>query len=167
MRSSGRGVAPVSRRSRRPAIRTAGSDSGARTTASSWRSSPTAPAPSESNTGNWCSTSSRLRRSTTATGDSLPHAGESVQVDEYPHPVTTVPPVYPKRARQDGIEGTVVVEVLVGRDGRVHDARILKSIPILDDAAVAAVRQWIFRPAQSKGQPVAVWVAAPVKFTLQ
>jgi TonB family protein len=103
----------------------------------------------------------------TMAGDSLPRFGESVVVEEFPRAVTTVPPVYPKKARKDGIEGTVVVQALVGRDGRVHDTRIAKSIPALDEAAAAAVRQWVFRPAQSQGQPVAVWVAVPVKFTLE
>jgi TonB family protein len=100
-------------------------------------------------------------------GDSLPRLGESVLVEEFPSAVTTVPPVYPKKARQDGIEGTVIVQALIGRDGRVQDTRIGKSIPGLDEAAAAAVRQWVFRPAKAKGQPVAVWVAVPVKSTLQ
>jgi len=42
----------------------------------------------------------------------------------------------------------------------------LKSIPMLDAAAIAAVKQWVFKPALSNNKPVAVWVAVPVKFTL-
>jgi len=48
----------------------------------------------------------------------------------------------------------------------VVDTKVVKSIPMLDAAAVACVRQWIFKPALSKGQPVSVWVAVPVKFSL-
>ena len=76
-------------------------------------------------------------------------------------------PVYPPDARRKGIEGTVMVQALVGRDGAVHDTRIVKSIPGLDKAAVAAVKQWTFKPALSKGKPMAVWVAVPVQFTLK
>jgi protein TonB len=56
--------------------------------------------------------------------------------------------------------------VLVGKDGFVKDTRVVKSIPELDDAAVASVRQWRFNPAYANGAPVAVWVAVPVKFSL-
>ena len=59
-----------------------------------------------------------------------------------------------------------MVRALVGKDGRVKDTRIVKSIPMLDEAAVAAVREWVFKPALSHDQPVAIWVAVPVKFSL-
>lgn len=62
--------------------------------------------------------------------------------------------------------GTVLVQALVGKDGRVKDVRNHKCIPELDAAAVAAVKQWIIKPAQLDGRPVAVWVAVPVKFSL-
>ena len=52
------------------------------------------------------------------------------------------------------------------RDGTVADVRIVKSIPPLDSAAAAAVRQWRFKPAMASGQPVAAWVEVPVRFTL-
>ena len=80
--------------------------------------------------------------------------------------ISKVPPDYPTWAREQGISGTVMVMALVGRDGTVKDTRITQSIPQLDDYARGAVRQWRFKPAQSKGKPVAVWVAVPVKFTL-
>lgn len=50
-------------------------------------------------------------------------------------------------------------------DGRVQDTRILKSIPMLDTAAVAAVRQWVFKPARNNGRPRAVWVNIPVRLS--
>ena len=98
-------------------------------------------------------------------GDS-PKFGEYVYVEELPEAVWKAFPVYPPAARASGVEGQVLVQALVGSDGLVKDTRIVKSIPELDDAAVAAVRQWRFKPARSKGQPVAVWVAVPVKFSL-
>jgi protein TonB len=90
-----------------------------------------------------------------------------VYVEELPEAITRVPPVSTGAIRRSGVEGTVILRALVGSDGRVADVRIMKSIPELDEAAVAAVRQWVFKPARSKGQPVPVWVAIPVKFSLQ
>ena len=98
-----------------------------------------------------------------APGD-MPKPGESVYVEELPEAITKVPPVYPTDGRK--LEGTVVVQALVGRDGLVKDTRIVKSIPLLNDAAIAAVKQWTFKPATAKGEPVAVWVAIPIKFSL-
>jgi TonB family protein len=83
-----------------------------------------------------------------------------------PEIITRVDPVYPLAARRAGVDGTVLVQALVGADGRVKDTKIIKSIPALDAAAVAAVRQWVFKPGRSNGRPAPVWVAVPVKFTL-
>jgi protein TonB len=98
--------------------------------------------------------------------DQLPAFGEFVYVEELPEAITRVPPEYPDIARQSNMEGTVVVQALVGKDGRVKDTKIVKSVPVLDDAAEKAVKQWVFKPALSNNKPVAVWVAVPVKFTL-
>jgi len=99
-------------------------------------------------------------------GPGLPRFGDTVAAEVLPEAVTTVQPAYPEAARQQQIEGTVVVQALVGRDGLVKEAFVARSVPGLDDAALAAVRQWRFRPALAKGQPVAVWVAVPVRFSL-
>src|SRR5262249_33248285 len=79
-----------------------------------------------------------------------------------PEPVTRVPPVYPESARRQGIEGAVVVKALVGMDGLVRNTTVDHSIPGLDEAAQACVRQWVFKPALSGGRPTAVWVSIPV-----
>jgi protein TonB len=99
--------------------------------------------------------------------DELPAFGEFVYVEELPEAITKVSPDYPDIARQSGMEGTVMVQALVGKDGRVKDVRVVKSVPVLDEAAVKAVRQWVFKPALSNNKPVAVWVAVPVRFTLR
>jgi protein TonB len=98
--------------------------------------------------------------------DELPKFGEYVYVEELPEAVTKVPPVYPDMAREASVDGTVLVQALVGKDGKVMDTKVVKSIPMLDAAAVAAVKQWVFKPALSNNKPVAVWVAVPVRFTL-
>ena len=98
--------------------------------------------------------------------DDTPKFGEYVYVEELPEAVTRIPPQYPDLAREAGVDGTVQVQALVGKDGKVRDVRVTKSIPMLDDAAKNAVRQWVFKPALSNNKPVAVWVAVPVKFSL-
>jgi len=98
--------------------------------------------------------------------DALPKFGEYVYVEELPEAVTKVQPEYPDLARSASVDGTVLVQALVGKDGKVKDTKVVKSIPMLDDAAVKAVKQWVFKPALSNNKPVAVWVAVPVKFTL-
>ena len=99
--------------------------------------------------------------------DALPAFGEYVYVEELPEAISKAQPEYPDIARQSSMEGTVVVQALVGKDGKVKDTKVVKSVPVLDDAAVAAVKKWVFKPALSNNKPVAVWVAVPVKFSLQ
>jgi TonB family protein len=95
-----------------------------------------------------------------------PAFGEYVYVEVLPEAVTKATPVYPDDAMKSGVEGTVMVQALVLEDGTVGDYRIVKSIPPLDQAAIDCVRQWHFKPALNKGNPVAVWVAVPVQFKL-
>ena len=98
--------------------------------------------------------------------DELPKFGEYVYVEELPEAITKIAPTYPDIAREANVDGTVMVQALVGKDGKVKDTRVVKSIPMLDAAAVAAVQAWVFKPALSNNKPVAVWVAVPVKFSL-
>ena len=84
-------------------------------------------------------------------------------------PVKTVhvAPVYPMVARQAHIEGVVILEAVLDDQGRVESVRVLRSFPMLDQAAVDAVRQWRFTPALLNGQPVPVVMTVTVNFTLQ
>ena len=100
------------------------------------------------------------------TEEELPKFGEYVYVEELPVVITTVQPQYPDIAREAGVDGRVVIQALVGKDCKVKDTRVVTSIPMLDAAAVTAVKQYVFKPALSNNKPVAVWVAVPVKFTL-
>jgi len=75
---------------------------------------------------------------------------------------------YTEEARQHGIAGDVVLEIVVRRDGSVGDIRILKGLPSgLNDRAVQAVRQWRFSPARRMGTPVDVIVEVSVEFKLR
>jgi TonB family protein len=94
--------------------------------------------------------------------ESLPNLGDYVYVEELPEAIKKVPPVYPELPRT--VDATVLVQALVGKDGLVKETRVIKSVPLLDQAAVESVRQWVFKPAKTKGKPVAVWVAIPVRF---
>ena len=95
-----------------------------------------------------------------------PEFGEYVSTDELPEAIVKLEPFYPEEAKRDGIEGTVLVQALVIEDGTVADTRAVPSIPALEDAAVACVRQWRFKPAMTGGKPVAVWVVVPIRFVL-
>lgn len=97
----------------------------------------------------------------------VPGMKDFVYYDEPPAVVTQVVPVYPDLAREAGVDGTVMLRVLVGKDGRVKDVHVDRSIALLDEAAVSAARQWVFTPALSNGHPVMVWVAVPVRFSLR
>ncbi len=83
---------------------------------------------------------------------------------EYPEAVERTPPVLPQAARAAGVSGTVMVHALVGKDGLVKDVRVVKSVPMLDAAAIECVRAWKFKPVLVHGKAVAVWVAVPIKF---
>jgi protein TonB len=84
-----------------------------------------------------------------------------------PAKVRHVNPVYPQLAQTAGVQGTVIVEATIGTDGAVTGARVLRSIPLLDTAALDAVRQWQFSPTLLNGVPVSVIMTVTVTFTLR
>ncbi len=84
-----------------------------------------------------------------------------------PTKIRDVRPVYPQEAQDAKIQGVVIIEATIDGTGRVRDARVLRSIPMLDDAALAAVRQWEFTPTLLNGAPVPVIMTMTVNFTLQ
>jgi len=89
-----------------------------------------------------------------------------VYVEELPEAIVRVPPSYPDLAREAGVQGTVMVQAFVCACGEVSDTRVVSSIPLLDQAAIDAVRQWWFKPGLSGGEAVAVWVGIPVRFEM-
>ena len=84
-----------------------------------------------------------------------------------PVKVRDVRPVYPPIAQQAKVSGMVIVEARVGKDGSVEDARVLRSIPLLDQAALDAVLQWQFVPTLLNGVPTPVIMTVTVNFTIE
>jgi periplasmic protein TonB len=78
-----------------------------------------------------------------------------------------VNPVYPPIAQSARVQGVVIVEAIIGPDGRVTEAKVLRSIPLLDAAALDAVKQWVYTPTLLNGVPVPVIMTVTVNFTLQ
>ena len=75
-------------------------------------------------------------------------------------------PQYPPDARAAGITGVVIAEIIVDTSGNVTAAKIVQSIPLLDEAALKAVRNWRYAPTVVNGQPVPVSMTVTVNFTL-
>lgn len=96
-------------------------------------------------------------------------SGADLRVDELPRLVKKVEPEYPRLARMSGVEGVVVLSLLVDESGHVTDTKVLKSLGNTgcDQAAVTAARQWRFTPAKKNGKSVAIWMSAPVLFQLK
>ena len=79
------------------------------------------------------------------------------------------PPKYPRTARRRGFQGTVLLEVLVGPQGNVLDAKIVHSsgYPILDKSALQIVPDWLFEPGYRGILPIEMWVRVPIEFKLK
>lgn len=83
-----------------------------------------------------------------------------------PAKVRHVTPVYPELARRAGVEGVVVLECVIDPSGHVAEVKILRGQPLLDRAAVEAVRQWVYSPTRLNGVPVAVLLTVTVQFKI-
>ena len=84
-----------------------------------------------------------------------------------PRKLVHVNPVYPADAKDAKVQGVVIVEALIGADGKVEQTKILRSIPMLDQAAIDAVSQWEFAQTTVNGTAVKVIMTVTVNFTLQ
>jgi protein TonB len=85
-----------------------------------------------------------------------------------PVAIETIAPPYPELARRAHMEGVVVLEAVIGVDGSVRDARVLRGAsPLLDPAALEAVRRWRYRAASVGDRPVAVYLQVVITFSLR
>jgi protein TonB len=100
--------------------------------------------------------------------DAGPRMGldEIREYDDPPVPIFAPEPDYPPIALEAGIEGRVLVEALVGRDGEVREVKIKSGDPILAASASKAVKTWRFKPGRWHGRAVTTWVAVPVHFRI-
>jgi protein TonB len=93
---------------------------------------------------------------------------ENAKVDQGPEPVKQVIAKYPDAAKRDKIMGTVWTKLWVDEKGQVVEVTVTKSDnEVFNQAAIDAAKQWLFKPAIAKGEPVAVWVTLPFKFALK
>ena len=87
-----------------------------------------------------------------------------------PQLVKEVKPSYTRKARAAAIQGVVLLQAVVRSDGRVGDVRVVRSLDAkygLDQQAVKAAKQWVFKPGMKDGKPVAVLVAVEMSFSLK
>jgi protein TonB len=93
---------------------------------------------------------------------------ESYELDQPPQAVVKEPPVYPYKARELGVEGSVQVKILVQQDGSVRDVQILDARPkgVFDQAVYGALAQWRFNPGKIAGKAVMAWVVTTIHFDL-
>jgi protein TonB len=84
-----------------------------------------------------------------------------------PQKMKDVKPIYPPIAQSARVQGVVIIEATIGPNGRVTEARVLRGQPLLDQAALDAVKQWVFTPTLLNNVPVPVIMTVTVNFTLQ
>ena len=84
-----------------------------------------------------------------------------------PKLIKKVDPIYPKIASEANIEGSVILEITTDIDGKVQGAKVLRSIPLLDQAAIDAVKQWVFETLIIDGQRRSVILTVSVQFKLK
>jgi TonB family protein len=101
-------------------------------------------------------TATRAKRATTAV-----RVGGAIR---NPTKTKNVLPVYPAIAKSARVGGTVYVEATIGPDGKVADARVVRSVPLLDQAALDAVTQWEYAPTRVRGVAVPVIITVAINF---
>ena len=75
-----------------------------------------------------------------------------------------VQPVYPLEARADHIQGDVILQVTISKEGKVTALKPISGPPVLVEAAMDAVRQWTYKPYTLNGQPVEIETSIKVQF---
>ena len=95
--------------------------------------------------------------------------GKYIPYDEPPSALSSIRPKYPLFAMNAGIEGKVIVQVFVDKNGRVTETSIMKGVPHsgLNGAAIKAIKSTKFKPAKQKGKAVGVWISIPIIFRLK
>ena len=89
-----------------------------------------------------------------------------LRVAQPPKKLVNVQPIYPQEAQDAKVTGVVVIDMILDADGTVHEAWVTQSVPMLDQAALDAVKQWKFEPTLLNGAPVPVRITVSVNFSL-
>jgi len=98
-----------------------------------------------------------------------PPPGQAVRVGgqiKEPKKLKDVKPNYPDIAKQARVQGVVILECTISPQGKVSDVKVLRGIPLLDAAAIEAVKQWVYTPTLLNGVPVPVIMTVTVNFRL-
>jgi len=101
--------------------------------------------------------------------DAPPPVQQAVRVGGHikePKKLKNIGPVYPDIAKQARVQGIVILEATISPQGKVSDVKVLRGNPLLDPAAIEAVRQWVYTPTLLNGVPVPVIMTVTVNFTL-
>jgi len=94
--------------------------------------------------------------------------GAFVAYDKAPKLIKMVKPLYPELDRNAGVEGIVILNIQIGTNGHVKNVKLLKGLSEgCNDAAITAVKQWIYEPAYQRDKAVEVWIGQPVTFKLE
>jgi protein TonB len=80
--------------------------------------------------------------------------------------IRDVTPTYPAEAGRERIEGTVILQAVIGKDGTVQDVQVVSGLPLLAQAAIDAVKQWRYKPYLLNGEPVEVDSRITINFTM-
>ncbi len=84
-----------------------------------------------------------------------------------PRRIKYVEPIYPELAKRVRLEGIVILEAVIDPSGFVSELGVLRSVPLLDDAALNAVKQWRYEPTLLNGMPVPIIMTVTVRFILE
>lgn len=98
----------------------------------------------------------------------ISEAVQFVPYDTPPEPLTRISPTYPPEAREAGIEGTVILQLLISKEGKTAKTNIIQGVDGsgLNDAAVTAIKDMSWKPALFNDEPVSVWITLPLHFKL-
>jgi protein TonB len=94
----------------------------------------------------------------------IPRVGQGVRE---PKRIAGAPPEYPAFARNSRVQGVVILEAVINERGTIERVKVLKSVPLLDAAAIAAVKDWRYTPTLLNGAPISVLMTITMNFTLQ
>lgn len=100
--------------------------------------------------------------------DSLPEPAEEFLITSMPRALEEIRPEYPIWAKQQGITGSVIFEILIDKNGKVRQAKLLRGLhPKLDKLAQDAIKRFVFKPAYIDKEPTAVRIKYAIKYILE